>query len=76
MLLSLNGKMCIHASSIFKKYKTFSVYIYYFHITVYQHGENVLYFFYNIAQKKYKITSMDERREIFHVYIELRKHGF
>ena len=44
-------------------------------ITVYQHGKNILYFFYNIAQKKYKITSMDERREIDRVYIELCKHG-
>ena len=44
-------------------------------ITIYQHGKDVLYFFYNIAQKKYKITSMDERREIFRVYIELCKHG-
>ena len=31
--------------------------------------------FYNIAKKKYRITSMDERREIFRVYIELCKHG-
>ena len=39
---------------------------------IYQHGKNVLYFFYNIAPKKiYETTSMDERREIFRVYIEL-----
>ena len=44
---------------------------------IYQHGKNVLFFFYNIAPKKiYETTSMDERREIFRVYIELCKHGF
>ena len=44
-------------------------------ITVYPYRKNVLYFFYNIAQKEYKITSVDERREIFRVYIGLCKHG-
>ena len=40
-------------------------------ITVYQHGKNVLYFFYNIAQR----TSTEEWREIFSVDIELYQHG-
>ena len=41
------------------------------HITVYQHGKNVLYFFYNIVQR----TSTKEWREIFRVDIELYQHG-
>ena len=36
-------------------------------ITVYQYGKNVLYFFYNIAQR----TLTEEWREIFRVDIEL-----
>ena len=40
-------------------------------ITVYQYGKNVLYFFYNIAQK----TLTEEWREIFRVDIELYQHG-
>ena len=40
-------------------------------ITVCQHGKNVLYFFYNIAQR----TLTEEWREIFRVDIELYKHG-
>ena len=38
--------------------------------TVYQYGKNVLYFFYNIAQR----TLTEEWREIFRVEIELYKH--
>ena len=41
------------------------------YITVYQHGKNVLYFFYNIAQR----TLTEEWREIFRVDIELYQHG-
>ena len=65
---------------LFKKYKTFSVLIYSYitqfrvfpistrvDITVYQYGKNVLYFFYNIAQR----TLTKEWREIFRVDIEL-----
>ena len=44
--------------------------------TVYLYGKNVSYFFYNIIQKKYKITLIDERRGISRVYIEIHKHGF
>ena len=40
-------------------------------ITVYQFGKNVLYFFYNIAQK----TLTEDWREIFRVDIELCQHG-
>jgi hypothetical protein len=37
-------------------------------ITVYQYGKNVLYFFYNIAQRNIK-------KEIFRVDFELYQHG-
>ena len=47
------------------------VFSYNFDITVYQYGKNVLYFFYNIAQR----TSTEEWREIFRVDIELYQHG-
>ena len=40
-------------------------------ITVYQYRKNVLYFFYNIAQR----TVTEEWREIFRVDIELYQHG-
>ena len=71
---------------IFKKYKTFSVLIYSYINTsgnwkneklcgnttpAYQYGKNVLYFFYNIAQR----TLKKEWREIFRVDIELYQHG-
>ena len=36
-----------------------------------KYGKNVLYFFYNIAQR----TSTEEWREIFRVDIELYQHG-
>ena len=39
--------------------------------SVYQYGKNVLYFFYNIAQR----TLTEEWREIFRVDIELYQHG-
>ena len=40
-------------------------------ITVYQYGKNVLYFFYNIAQR----TLTEKWREIFRVDIELYQHS-
>ena len=40
-------------------------------ITVYQYGKNVLYFFYNIAQR----TLTERWREIFRVDVELYQHG-
>ena len=42
-----------------------------YHITVYQYGKNVLYFFYNVAQR----TLTEKWREIFRVDIELYQHG-
>ena len=39
--------------------------------TVYQYGKNVLYFFYNIAER----TSTEDWREIFRVDIKLYQHG-
>ena len=42
-------------------------------ITVYQYGKNVLYFFYNIAQRTLTLT--EESREIFRVDIELYQYG-
>ena len=40
-------------------------------ITVYQYEKNVLYFFYNIAQR----TLTEGWQEIFRVEIELYQHG-
>ena len=40
-------------------------------ITVYQYGKNVLYFFYNIAQR----TLTEEWRKIFRVDIDLYQHS-
>ena len=42
-----------------------------FDITVYQYGKNVLYFFYNIAQR----ALTEGWREIFRVDIELYQHS-
>ena len=41
-------------------------------VTVYQYGKNVLYFFYNIAQR----TLTEKWREIFRVDTELYLHGY
>ena len=72
---------------MFKKYITFSVLIYSYintsgnweneklcvcvDIIVCQYGKNVLYFFYNIAQR----TLTGKWRETFRVDIELYQHG-
>ena len=59
---------------IIKKYFTqFRVFLIFtsVDITVCQYGKNVLYFFYNTAQK----TLTEEWREIFRVDIELYQHG-
>ena len=55
---------CFHTISSFSNFHEFD-------ITVYQYGKNVLYFFYNIAQK----TLTEEWREIFRIDIELYQHG-
>ena len=53
-----------------EKFRVFPIYTS-VDITICKYGKNVLYFFYNIAQR----TLTEEWREIFRVYIELCKHG-
>ena len=48
--------------SVFTQFGVFPIFTS-VHITVYQYGKNVLYFFYNIAQR----TLTEEWREIFRV---------
>ena len=50
---------CFHTISSFSNFHEF------------QYGKNVLYFFYNIAQR----TFTEKWREIFRVEIELYQHG-
>ena len=59
-----NEKLCFTQFRVFPIFTSVD-------ITVYQHGKNVLYFFYNIAQR----TLTKEWREIFRVDIELYQHG-
>ena len=56
--------------SVFTQFRVFPIFTS-VDITVYQYGKNVLYFFYNIAQR----TLTEEWREIFRVDIELYQHG-
>ena len=56
--------------SVFTQFRVFPIFTS-VDITVYQYEKNVLYFFYNIAQK----TLTEEWREIFRVDIELYQHG-
>ena len=69
-----NEKLCGNTTpagrSVFTQFRVFPVFTS-VDITVYQYGKNVLYFFYNIAQR----TLTEERREIFRVDIELYQHG-
>ena len=69
-----NEKLCGNTTpagrSVFTQFRVFSIFTS-VDITVYQHGKNVLYFFYNIAQR----TLTEEWREIFRVDIELYQHG-
>ena len=69
-----NEKMCGNTTpagrSVFIQFRVFPIFTS-VDITVYQYGKNVLYFFYNIAQR----TSTEEWREIFRVDIELYQHG-
>ena len=58
---------------VFTKFRDFSIFTS-VDISVHLYRKNVLYFFYNIAQKIQNYFN-DERREIYHVYIELCKHG-
>ena len=56
--------------SVFTQFRVFPIFTS-VDITVYQYGKNVLYFFYNIAQR----TLTEEWREIFRIDIELYQHG-
>ena len=65
-----NEKLCGNTTpagrSVFTEFRAFPIFTS-VDITVHQYGKNVLYFFYNIAQR----TSTEEWREIFRVDIEL-----
>ena len=65
-----NEKLCGNTTlarrSVFTQFRIFPIFTS-VDITVYQYGKNVLYFFYNIAQR----TLTEEWREIFRVDIEL-----
>ena len=69
-----NEKLCGNTTpagrSVFTQFRVFPIFTS-VDITVYQYGKNVLYFFYNIAQR----TSTEKWREIFRVDIELYQHG-
>ena len=69
-----NEKLCGNTTpagrSVFTQFRVFQIFPS-VDITVCQYGKNVLYFFYNIAQR----TLTEERREIFRVDIELYQHG-
>ena len=69
-----NEKLCGNTTpagrSVFAQFRVFPIFTS-VDITVYQYGKNVLYFFYNIAQR----TLTEEWREIFRVDIELYQHG-
>ena len=56
--------------SVFIQFRVFPIFTS-VDITVCQYGKNVLYFFYNIAQR----TLTEEWREVFRVDIELYQHG-
>ena len=69
-----NEKLCGNTTpagrSVFTQFRVFPIFTS-VDITVYQYGKNVLYFFYNIAQR----TLTEEWREIFRVDIELYQHS-
>ena len=69
-----NEKLCGNTTSagrsVFAQFRVFPIFTS-VDITVYQYGKNVLYFFYNVAQR----TLTEKWREIFHVDIELYQHG-
>ena len=66
----LCGNMMPTGRSVFTQFQAFPIFTS-VDITVYQYGKNVLYFFYNIAQR----TLTEEWREIFCVDIELYQHS-
>ena len=64
-------KLCGNTGrSVFTQFRVFPIFTS-VDITVYQYGKNVLFFFYNIAQR----TLTEDLREIFRVDIELYQHG-
>ena len=69
-----NEKLCGNTTpagrSVFTHFRVFPIFTS-VDITVYQYGKNVLYFFYNIAQR----TLTEEWLEISRVDIELYQHG-
>ena len=69
-----NEKLCGNTTpagrSLFTQFRVFLIFTS-VDITVYQYGKNVLYFFYNIAQR----TLTEEWREIFRVDKGLYQHG-
>ena len=69
-----NEKLCGNTTpagrSVFAQFRVFPIFTS-VDITAYQYRKNVLYFFYNIAQR----TLTEEWREIFRVDIELYQHG-
>ena len=69
-LEKLCGNTTPAGRSIFTRIRVFPIFTS-VDITVYQYGKNVLYFFYNVAQR----TLTEKWREIFRVDIELYQHG-
>ena len=69
-----NEKLCGNTTpagrSVFTQFRVFPIFTS-VDITVYQYGKNVVYFFYNIAQR----TLTEKWREIFRVDIELYQYG-
>ena len=69
-----NEKLCGNTTparrSVFTQIRVFPIFTS-VDITVYQYGKNVLYFFYNIAQR----TLIEEGWKISRVDIELYQHG-
>ena len=69
-----NEKLCGNTTpagrSVFTQFRVFPIFTS-VDITVYHYGKNVLYFFYNIAQR----TLTEKWREIFRVDMELYQHG-
>ena len=69
-----NEKLCGNTTptgrSVFTQFRVFPIFTS-VDITAYQYGKNVLYFFYNIAQR----TLTEEWQEIFRVDIELHQDG-
>ena len=71
MILSINTKTIAYVTQLTSLNTCVLHHGYSVDITVYQYRKNVLYFFYNIAQR----TLTEERRKISRVDIELYQHG-